>query len=200
MCNRLNSSIAGKQMVANKIRWTVQDLELLPDDWGWRRHEIIDGDLLVTRAPHARHQRAGGKIHVRLTVWSEQTKLGESIETPGVVFTEGDAVIPDVVWASNDTWENGLDDAGHFVRAPELIVEVLSLGEGNEKRDRQAKLKLYSLYGVQEYWIVDWRMKTIEVYRREEARLQRVATLLQPDRLTSPLLPEFACDVESIFQ
>lgn len=104
------------------------------------------------------------------------------------------------MWASNDCWENGLDEAGHFVRSPELIVEVLSASNTNEQRDRKAKLKLYSLHGVQEYWIVDWRLKSIEVYRRQEIHLQKVATLLRTDKLTSPLLPGFECSVESIFQ
>ncbi len=38
-------------MVTNQVRWTVQDLEGMPDDWGWKRYEIIDGELTVTRAP-----------------------------------------------------------------------------------------------------------------------------------------------------
>ena len=36
------------------VRWTVADLEVLPDDGG--RYEIIDGELFVTRAPHWKHQ------------------------------------------------------------------------------------------------------------------------------------------------
>ncbi|EDX85453.1 hypothetical protein S7335_3154 [Synechococcus sp. PCC 7335] len=79
------------------------------------------------------------------------------------------------------------------------MVEVLSAGKENEQRDRAFKLKLYSLHGVREYWIVNWRLKEIEVYRREESRLQKVATLLVTDWLTSPLLPEFECAVKSVF-
>jgi len=48
-----------------------------------------------------------------------------------------------------------LDDEGHLTGAPELIVKVLSAGVTNEGRDKEAKLKLYFLKGVQEYWIVD---------------------------------------------
>ncbi|MEO1622420.1 MAG: Uma2 family endonuclease [Cyanobacteria bacterium J06632_3] len=187
-------------MVARSIRWTVQDLAAMPDDSGWKRYEIIDGDLLVTRAPHAWHQNASGNIHFELTAWSRKSGLGKSLEAPGVIFTEGDAVIPDVVWVSHKRWQQGLDDAGHFTIAPELIVEVLSTGSLNEQRDRQVKLKLYSIYGVQEYWIADWRLQQIEVYRREDAQLQLSGTLLATDRLTSPLLPEFDCSVESLFQ
>ncbi|MGB7085245.1 MAG: Uma2 family endonuclease [Phormidesmis sp.] len=187
-------------MVANPIRWTVQDLEGMPDDWGQKRYEIIEGELIVTRAPHFRHQKAGGRIHVELANWSRRTELGEAVEAPGVVFTEADAVIPDVVWASNERLASGVDEAGHFVVAPELVVEVLSAGLVNEQRDRRSKLKLYSIYGVQEYWIVNWRLKTIEVYRRQDAQLQLIATLLEGDRLVSPLLSEFDCEVASIFE
>ncbi len=64
-------------------------------------------------------------------------------------------MIPDVVWASNDCLERLLDEAGHLTAAPELVVEVLSPGKKNEKRERVAKLKLYSVQGVHEYWIVN---------------------------------------------
>lgn len=187
-------------MVANPIRWTVQDLEGMPDDWGQKRYEIIDGELIVTRAPHIRHQGTGRNILVELTNWDRGAQLGEAFEAPGVVFTESDAVIPDVVWASNQRLANGIDEAGHFVIAPELMVEVLSSGLKNEQRDRRSKLKLYSLHGVQEYWIANWRLKTIEVYRRHEALLQLRATLVEGDRLSSPLLPGFNCAIADIFQ
>ena len=171
----------------------------MPDDGGWKRYEVVAGELLVTRAPHAWHQSAASKLNIKLGIWSEKTGLGSPIQTPGVIFTDVDAVIPDLIWASKARWENGLDEAGHFIVAPELIVEVLSAGEKNEQRDKQIKLKLYSLHGVQEYWIVNWRLKEIEVYRREETMLQKVTTLLGSDKLTSPLLPGFECDVATIF-
>ena len=62
-------------MVANSVIWTIADLAAMPDD-GWKRYEIIDGELLVTRAPHIRHQGAGGNIHFELESWSRQTNLG----------------------------------------------------------------------------------------------------------------------------
>ncbi len=186
-------------MVANPIRWTIHDLDAMPDDGGWKRYEIIEGELLVTRAPHIWHQGAAGKISTRLEVWSEKTGLGSAFQTPGVIFTEVDAVIPDVVWASKERLTNGIDESGHFIVAPELMVEVLSEGEANQQRDKRLKLKLYSLHGVQEYWIVNWRLKELEVYRREDTVLKKVATFTVKDRLTSPLLPEFDCAIASLF-
>jgi Uma2 family endonuclease len=186
-------------MVAESLRWTTRDLQAMPDDGGWQRHEIIDGELFVTRAPHIRHQAAAAKLQSRLEVWSEATGLGNTFQTPGLVLTEYDAVIPDLVWASRDCLATGIDDAGHFTTAPELVVEILSTGVQNEQRDKEIKLKLYSRHGVQEYWIVDWQRQTLAIYRRNQAQLQLEATLILGDTLTSPLLPGFSTGVSEIF-
>jgi Uma2 family endonuclease len=186
-------------MVANFRSWTTADLDVMPDDGGWNRYEIIDGELFVTRAPHIRHQSAASKINVSLENWSEATGLGRSLQTPGLVFTPTDAVIPDVVWASTECIAKGIDEAGHFTIAPELVVEILSAGEANERRDKSVKLKFYSRYGVREYWIVNWLLKTLEIYRRSDAQLQLVATLFAGDTLSSPLLPDFSLEIDRIF-
>jgi Uma2 family endonuclease len=187
-------------MVANSQPWTIRDLAAMPDDGGWKRHEIIDGELYVTRAPHIRHQGTGGNIHFALEAWSREMGLGAAFQAPGVVFSPTDAVIPDVVWVSQGRLANGVDEAGHLTVAPELIVEVLSPGDLNEQRDKEIKPKLYSRYGVQEYWIVNWQLKTLEIYRRTDAQLQLVATLLVGDTLTSPLLPEFSTPMAELFR
>jgi len=179
------------------IRWTIRDLELLPDDG--RRYEIIDGELFVTRAPHWKHQNVSVKIGMALENWSVQSQLGEAAVNPGLVFSEIDSVIPDVVWATYERLETMLDEAGHLVAAPELVVEVLSPGKNNERRDRQAKLKLYSSYGVLEYWIADRQQRKVEVYRRDRGILQLALSLYAEDELTSPLLPGFSVLVAQFF-
>jgi Uma2 family endonuclease len=186
------------QTISDRVRWTTSDLELLTTD-EWKRYEIIDGELFVTRAPHWRHQRTGGNIYLELEIWSRASKLGEPITTPGIIFTDADNVIPDVVWISYERLELLLDDEGHLRGAPELIVEVLSAGTTNERRDREAKLKLYSSTGVQEYWIANWQLQQLEVYRREAAQLKLIATLLADDEITSPLLPGFGVRVQCFF-
>lgn len=182
---------------ANKVRWTVDDLETLPETSD--RFEIIDGDLHVTRAPHWKHQDVAGAIYAALRAWSQRSKLGKSIFTPGVIFSPSDAVIPDVVWASNECIESLMDEAGHFTGAPELIIEVLSKSQQDKDRDRKYKLKLYSVEGVQEYWIFDREQELIEVFRRDNGVLVKVSTLYAQDMLSSPLLPNFSCAVALLF-
>jgi Uma2 family endonuclease len=178
-------------------RWQSADLELLPDNGN--RYEIIDGELLVTRAPHWDHQNAILNLSVALVTWSRSSGLGRVSVTPGLVFTDDDNVIPDLVWISTDRLARVLDESGHLLAAPELVVEVLSAGTDNERRDREVKRKLYAIRGVQEYWIIDWRRQQIEIFRRDLHGLPLVATLFSSDVLTSPLLPDFQQSVAEVF-
>jgi Uma2 family endonuclease len=180
------------------IQWTRQDIEALPDHEGIR-YEIIDGELFMRRSPHHKHQHITGCIFAVLNSWSLESGLGEPSIMPGLIFSDADNVAPDVIWISYDRLAQIQDDAGHFRGAPELVVEVLSPGKTNEDRDRLAKLKLYSVQGVQEYWIVDPLVQQISVYRRDQAQLQLVKTWLREDVMASPLLPGFSCAVAQIF-
>jgi len=180
------------------VRFTIADLEVMPDD-EWRRYEIIDGELFVSKAPGNEHQIACGEIIIALGEWNRRSRRGVVLPGPGVIFGEADSVIPDVVWASHERYALIAGEDHHLHGAPELVVEVLSPGATNERRDREAKLKLYSVQGVREYWIADWRAQTGAVYRRREAQLHLEATLRRDDTLTSPLLPDFALPLARLF-
>ena len=182
----------------DRVSWIVDDLELLPHSEG-TIYEIIEGELFVTRTPHRRHQQICGRIFSQLNNWSESTGNGETIITPGIIFSDADNVIPDVVWVSKERLAQIEDEAGHLTAAPELVVEVISPGIDKAKCDRQVKVKLYSIQGVKEYWIVDRFRKQVEVFRREKGKLMLVATLFENDELTSPLLPNFVVLINRFF-
>jgi Uma2 family endonuclease len=179
-------------------RWTVADVEALPDD-EWNRYEIVDGELFVSRQPRDEHQDVSSEIVIGLGNWNHQTRLGSVLATPGVIFSDNDAAAPDVVWISRARRVAVEQDDGHLHGPPELIVEILSPGATNERRDREIKLRQYSVYGVDEYWLVDQRAQAVAVYRRQATQLQLVATLQRDDTLTSPLLPGFTLPVARIF-
>ncbi|APB32783.1 Uncharacterized protein conserved in cyanobacteria [Gloeomargarita lithophora Alchichica-D10] len=182
---------------ANQLRWTSADLELLPENGN--RYEIIDGELFVTRAPHWQHQSTCVNFCIALKAWSQTTGLGYVAMGAGIIFGDQDDVIPDVLWLSQAKYTSLIDQKGHLQGAPELVIEVLSAGTENERRDRQVKLKLYSARGVLEYWLADWRNQQIEVYRRDNGILKLAITLYINDTLTSPLLTDFACPLAQIF-
>ncbi|MBW4698475.1 MAG: Uma2 family endonuclease [Aphanocapsa lilacina HA4352-LM1] len=186
-------------MGTSGVRWNVRDLEVMPQN-EWTRYEVIDGELFVTRAPHRRHQQICVRIAEQLNRWSDATGLGESIVNPGIIFSDEDSVIPDVVWVSRARLTQLEDAAGHLCGAPELVIEVLSAGTDNARRDREAKLKLYSARGVVEYWIVDRFARQVQVYRRQNAQLVLISSLSAGDELTSPLLPGLSCAIETFFR
>jgi Uma2 family endonuclease len=179
-------------------RFTSKDLDWLPAVGGIR-YEIVDGDLYVSKQPHWHQQYTAGRIERRLHDWNDRTGLGIAMSVPGLIFSEDNDVIPDVVWISRPRLDTVEDAAGHLRDAPELVVEVLLLGRENERRDREVKLDLYRRRGVQEYWIVDWRQQAVEVYRRIDGSLGLAATLVGTDVLTTPLLPDFSCPLGELW-
>ena len=183
--------------MTSTYRWTSADLDALPDDG--KRYEIIDGELFVSKQPHFYHQMICTGISTLLFNWSKQGKLGQAVIAPGVIFAEDNDVVPDVVWISNERLPAALGKDGKFHSAPDLVIEVLSPGRANERRDREAKLKLYSRLGVMEYWIVDWLAHCVEIYRRQGSELELFVTLTEGNLLQSSLLPNFSAQIDALF-
>ncbi|MBV8694054.1 MAG: Uma2 family endonuclease [Chloroflexi bacterium] len=179
------------------LRWTSQDLEFFPDNG--KLYEIVNGELYVSKQPHLYHQVVCTKVASLLEQWSNRTQLGLTIFSPGVIFADDDDVVPDVVWISYERLAIAFEEDGKLHSSPELVIEVLSPGSMNKRRDREVKLKLYSLRGAKEYWIINWQERSLEVYQRVNALLTLDRTLDETDILQSPLLPEFSCRVSAIF-
>jgi Uma2 family endonuclease len=178
---------------------TVADLDALPDEPG-TRYELFDGELYVSRQPQFGHQIICTHIAGALWAWNEGSSLGYVLGAPGVVFGERDAAAPDVAWVSHARLGTIIGESAALQGAPELMVEVLSPGAANQRRDREVKLRVYSRYGVDEYWLVDPAAETIAVYRRGGDSLQLVATLGAADTLTSPLLPGFSVGLDKLLR
>ncbi|MEB3162596.1 MAG: Uma2 family endonuclease, partial [Prochlorothrix sp.] len=105
--------------LAHPDRWTIADLDHLNPD---RHYEIIAGDLHMIHAPHWRHQEVCDNVAEVLRVWSRGTGLGRVATGPGVIFSEADNVIPDVVWVQRERLGAIVDEAGHLTAAPDLVV------------------------------------------------------------------------------
>ncbi len=185
--------------MSSSLRFTMTDLEALPDQLDDTRYEVIDGELFVAEQPHWAHQYVGAALAAALETWNGPMRRGIANIAPGVIFSPEDTVAPDVVWISRERAARGLWPDGKLHLPLELIAEVLSPGSANERRDREVKLKLYAREGVEEYWLVDWRTRTVEVYRRAGDRPHLVATLTDADSLSSPLLPGFSYPVRALW-
>jgi Uma2 family endonuclease len=176
---------------------TVQALDGAPDDGN--RYEVIEGELYVSTAPGIPHQSILGNLYLELGNYLKSHRIGHAYLGIGIVFDEFNGVIPDLLFVSSDRLKHALA-VDRLKAAPEIVIEILSSGSSNERRDRIVKRKLYSTRGVSEYWIVDPETRTIEVSRkRKEGGLKPAVVLTAEDDLTTPTLPEFRVPVAQIF-
>lgn len=175
---------------------TVADLDLMPEDGN--RYEVIEGELFVSRAPTVTHQIVLSNLIASLHQYVAVNPIGLLIPGPGVIFSEVSGVIPDIIFISNERRDEILSGE-KVLGAPDLVIEIVSPGSENERRDRVVKRQLYAKYGVKEYWIVDPPNRSIEVYLNDGQMLGLVATLQEQDELTSFVLPGYRCKVASLF-
>jgi Uma2 family endonuclease len=186
-------------MTTKPDRFTTADLDRLDLPEGWRA-EIIDGALYVSKAPGWDHQAVVANLLVALRAWAER-HTGRVNWGIGVIYADDDNVIPAVVWISNERLAKGLDAAGHLSGVgPELVVEVISPGSENPRRDRETKLALYSRRDALEYWIVDPAGRTVHQLRRSPGGpLQLRGVVSDAVWLTSDLLEGFAMPVSDLW-
>ena len=64
----------GMGMPSSTTQWTREMVLALPDDGN--RYELLDGELLVTPAPRARHQDAVVALLYRLTPYVREHRFG----------------------------------------------------------------------------------------------------------------------------
>lgn len=176
---------------------TVADLDAFPDDGN--RYELIEGELFVSCAPGLPHQLVLTNLVTEFAIYLRQNPVGIAVPGPGAVFSNYDAVIPDLVFASKQRLESIVGN-DRFVAAPDLVIEIVSPGKENRTRDHIAKRRLYGKYGVQEYWIVDRENMSVTIFQLTSKTLTQVRIAKDGDEITSPLLPGFMLPVASIFK
>jgi Uma2 family endonuclease len=179
------------------MRFTSADLLSIPKDG--KLYEVIEGDLYVSCQPSLYHQFTCGRLLRMLDEWNDRTGIGVVVGAPGLIFADDDDVAPDLVWLTWDRFRSSIGEDGKLHSAPELVVEVLSPGATNARRDREAKLGLYNRRGVTEYWIVNWQDRSVEIYRRSDGELVHSCVLEADEMLESPLLEQFSCPVSRLF-
>lgn len=91
-----------------------------------------------------------------------------------------------------------------FVNAPQFVMEVLS--DSTEKFDRGEKMELYMEQEINEYWIVDWVKRQVEIYildydEHEEPKYYLWKTITEENKNELKLVhfPHIAIDFDELF-
>ncbi len=162
--------------------WTAERIRALPDD-GFR-HEVVDGEHLVTPAPRAQHQIALSELEAILRPYVKEHGLGRVIHSPAdLEFDPHTLMQPDLFITASSrvkTWQDALP-----IR---LAVEVLS--PSTARADRIVKRRRLQRAGVPEYWIVDLDARLVERWRPADKRPEVLEERLlwQPEGAPAPLL------------
>jgi len=177
-------------------QWTYEDWLDLPDD-GFK-YEVIDGELHVTPAPSTAHQHVSARLHVAMANFVDARALGHVLAAPVGVRLPGQAVPlqPDLVFVP--AARSDMIGPQHIDGVPDLLVEILS--PSNWPFDRRDKLQAYQAGGVPEYWLVDYRAKTIEVLVLERGEYTLLGVWRSGETARSRVLESFEVAVDEVFR
>jgi len=180
--------------------WTYRDLVALPEHQ--LRHELIDGEHIVTPSPGTPHQLAVWNLTAMLGPYLRASPIGTALTGPvDVKLSPYTVLVPDLVYFTAERFARVVNEK-HATAAPDLVVEILS--PGTRRRDKGRKRAVYDREGVGEYWIVDPETQSVTVLRqpRADAGLTDVTTLTlaNGETLESPLFPGLQIPLREVFR
>ncbi len=175
-------------------QWTYEDYRRLPDDG--MIYEIIEGELHMAPAPIPMHQENKGNLFAELRDYGRKHNAGKAYDAPIDVILPNVAepVQPDVLFIVKDRLH--IVKPNRIEGAPDIIVEVLS--PSNWNIDRGKKFRAYAKAGVREYWIVDPRARTIELFVLREGVYDLIGNYSVSATVRSKVLLGFEVKVEEI--
>lgn len=147
-------------VMAADLAFTRDDLDALPPDG--RRHELLDGAIVVNPSPGFAHQ----KVLMGLLRQLDRAVPEDLLLFVGpfdVVLSERTVVVPDLIVAPRTQFTQR-DLPG----APLLVIEIRSPSTG--VLDRTTKRELYERAGVAYYWIVDPEGPVLTVHELIDGR------------------------------
>ena len=175
--------------------WTVEMLDLLPDDG--QRYEIIDGEVFVTPSPGEPHQDVVGLLLGRLSDYLKGSEIGKVMASPSDV-RRGDRtrnrVQPDVYVVRRT---NGKRPSYPYeLHDLLLVVEVVS--PGNPRLDYHIKRDLYLRENVGEYWVIDPEARNISRWQdhADPGALHSREISWHPNGMREPLV----LDIQKFFE
>jgi Uma2 family endonuclease len=175
--------------------WTYEHWLNFPED-GWK-YEIIDGVLHMSPPPAIAHQDSSGELFTAMRIYAKENDLGKVLTAPCGVRIPGQPVPlePDILFVKKER----LDIIGkqYVEGTPDLIVEILS--PSNASYDRETKFKVYQDAGVPEYWLVDYEVRTVEVFTLVESVYTLLGRYAGDDVVSSAQLADFKITVNSLF-
>lgn len=188
-----------KERALTKHDWTYADFASLPAE---SRYELFNGNLTMSPSPKFEHQLTCDSIKELIKAWDSSSKAYYVVSAPMDVVLSGVRVVqPDLVVLAKS--RRAIIEDGIVQGAPDLVVEVAS--PSTLRHDRIVKFRYYEEAGVQEYWLVDPAVKTVEVYSLQATgelagHYDLMFDAEQPEQRWSIVLPGLRFTVADVFE
>lgn len=174
--------------------WSEEDYLELP---GARMIEYNNGFLEVLPMPTMAHQFIALYLYRLLFDFVESNLLGWVLAAP-IPVRLGPKLYrePDVCFLSADRPDRR---AGDYPDGADLVIEVVSGGREDRRRDLVTKRAEYAAAGIAEYWIVDAKEDVIIVLRLEGSEYVEHGRFTEGMEASSALLPGFVVPVADVW-
>jgi Uma2 family endonuclease len=169
------------------------------DDNDTSQYELINGELVKKQSPTIGHQNISDNILISMKTYARKKQLGKVFSAPlDTVLDDGNSYQPDIIFVKKDRCHILDEKEEVVIGAPDLVVEILS--KSTALYDRGEKKDIYEKYGVREYWLVNPKSKTVEIYSFENERLKLVQYEEETGTVQSTALEGFKLDLKKIFE
>jgi Uma2 family endonuclease len=160
-------------------------------------YELINGEIMRRTSPNLDHQAVSMELSAILHTFVKSNNLGKIFAAPvDVYLNEFDLVVPDLVFVAKENM-GILYEKRCIVGVPDLIIEILS--KGTQKRDKGDKMKLYRKHAVKEYWLINPRSQTVEIYEWRDGDYELMFSLEDTGVIQSIVLTDFSLEIADFF-
>lgn len=183
-------------------KWTFDDLQnetIFPPEINFKI-EIHQHKIFVMAIPSVSHQEILTNITIFMGSFVKQNKLGKLFVAPvHIKFAEGEVFAPDVLYLSFQKIQEFADNITEksINVAPDLVIEVIS--PANYRKLRNEKKAIYAQNGVQEYWEIRPKRKSISVETLQNGEYQLFSEAKKKGKVQSSVLQGFEMEIGSIF-
>jgi Uma2 family endonuclease len=153
---------------------------------GWR-YELIKEVLVVSPIPLESKRDPNEELGYLLRTYRDSHPKGWCLD--GTLFEQTVRTGKNRRRADRVIWA-GLGRPPRKKEPPTVVVELVSEGKRDRKRDYEEKRDEYMAAGVSEYWIIDRFQRTMTVYFEQGGKVKR-RLVREKGTYTTALLPGF---------
>jgi len=124
------------------------------------------GELLIMPPTGGETGNYNSEINADFVIWNRQTQLGKVFDSSTCFkLPNGANRSPDVAWISKDRWDalTPEEQEKFPAIAPDFVLELMS--PSDSLRETQAKMQEYIDNGVKLGWLINPKMRQVEIYR-----------------------------------